>query len=131
MEKKAFMMTSLLPPNFIFDITLGGITPEQIKGEYRGIVTQLGISTKNLNTFEGLKDQVKMKMREAFIKKAGLKQDVKVEDFDVYFIFKDSKDGEQIDKQITNASEINKLLSFKPSNLKMTVFLQELEKSPN
>lgn len=90
MEKKDFMVTSLLPPNFIFDITLGGITTEQIKGQYRGIVTQLGISTKNLNTFEGLKDQVKMKMRDAFIKKAGLNKDVKIEDFDIYFIVKDT-----------------------------------------
>jgi hypothetical protein len=59
MEKKgekSFLMTSLLPPNFIFDITLGGVTPEQINGEYRGIVTQLGISTKNVTSFEGLKD---------------------------------------------------------------------------
>jgi hypothetical protein len=127
MEKKgekSFLMTSLLPPNFIFDITLGGVTPEQINGEYRGIVTQLGISTKNITSFEGLKDQVKMKMREAFIKKSGLKPDVKLEDLDVYFIVKETKDNQQ-DKQITNASEINKLLSLKPSILKMTAFLKD------
>jgi hypothetical protein len=61
-------------------------------------------------------------MKEAFIKKGGLKQGVKIEDFDVYFIYKETKDSQE-DKRITNASEINKLLSVNPSNLKLTVFL--------
>ena len=68
------------------------------------------IKRSNLNTFDGLKDQVKLKMREALIKKGGLKQDAKVEDFDIYFVAQESKDG-QPDKRITNASEINKLFS--------------------
>jgi hypothetical protein len=36
-----------------------------------------------------------MKMREGFIKKSGLKPDVKLEDLDVYFILKETKDNQQ------------------------------------
>lgn len=74
------------------------------------MVTRANIS-KNINSFDALKEQAFERLKDSLIKFAGLHKDATVKDLDIFFIVEGI--DEKKPKRIENSSELNKLLTTK------------------